>query len=84
MSLLNQTNPIDTFVLCGRQFLAEPEILHGLAFDDAVIALKRHAHVQLNNAALAEALGPFSRLIRERDVATLHTLFAQVEAMLAQ
>jgi hypothetical protein len=83
MSLLNQTNPIDSFMQCSRQFLASPNLLNGLALDDAVIALKRHAHLQLNNDELAATLGELPPLIRNLDVAALRPLFERVERLLA-
>lgn len=83
MSLLNQTNPIDTFLQCGQQFLAAPNLLNGLELDDAVIALKRHAHLQLNNDELAATLGQFSPLIRNLDVAALQPIFERVQRLLA-
>jgi hypothetical protein len=51
-----------------------------MEFDDAVVALKRHAHVELNNAELAESLGGFSRLIRDQEVEQLRPLFEQIVA----
>jgi hypothetical protein len=82
MSLLNQTNPVDTFIQCGRQFLAAPNILNGLELDDAVVALKRHARVQLVNEELATVLEQFPPLIRNLNVSSLQLLFERVMTLL--
>lgn len=84
MSLLNPGNPAELFIQCGRRFLASPGPVTGIEFDDAVIALKRHAHLQLHDEELAAALLPFSRLIREQAVERVAPLFAEVVELLAR
>ena len=75
MSLLNQANPIEIFSRCGERFLASPSPISGMEFDDAVVALKRHANVALGDEQLAASLAPFARLIRDQEIETLRPLF---------
>lgn len=49
MSLLNPANPIKICSRCGRRFLASPDPIGGMEFDDDMLALKRHAHVVLQD-----------------------------------
>lgn len=81
MSLLNPADPIEIFTRCGERFLSSPDPVNGMEFDDAVVALKRHAHVVLGNEVLAASLSPFGKMIRNREVDELRPLF---EALCAQ
>ncbi len=78
MSLLKPADPVEIFTRCGSRFLESPDPVNGIEFDDAVVALKRHAYVVLDNSELADTLGQFSRLIRDRQVEQLRPLFEQV------
>lgn len=80
MSLLKQKNPFVTFTDCASRFLAAPEITTGIDLDDAVVALKRHARVVLNDEPLAMQLEQFTRPIRDRDLETLRSLFEAIIA----
>jgi len=84
VSLLNPANPIDIFIECGQRFIATPNPVSGIEFDDAVVALKRHARVQLGDEALATSLEPFARLIRDQAVERLAPLFDEVVAGLGR
>ena len=78
MSLLNQKNPFDTFTQCATRFIQSPEISAGIELDDAVVALKRHARVVLNDEGLAMQLEQLARPIRDRDTGTLQPLFETI------
>ncbi len=80
MSLLNQKNPFDTFAQCATRFIQSPEISVGIELDDAVVALKRHSRVVLNDEGLATQLEQLARPIRERDLDTLQPLFEEILA----
>lgn len=82
MSLLNQPSPIETFVQCGKAFIDAPNPGTGIEFDDAVIALKRHALIQLKNESLADVLTQLSRPIRDQDIAAVKQLFESANSML--
>lgn len=82
MSLLNPQNPIDIFIRSGKNFLQSPSAGAGIEFDDAVIALKRHSLVQLNDHKLSAMLGKFGSLIREQAIEQLSTLFEETEEYL--
>ena len=78
MSLLKQKNPFETFTECARRFLEAPEITAGIDLDDAVVALKRHARVVLNDEPLAMQLEQLARPIRDRDLEGLRPLFEAI------
>ncbi len=80
MSLLNQKNPFDTFSQCATRFIQSQEITAGIELDDAVVALKRHARVVLNDEGLATQLEQLARPIRERDIETLRPLVDAIHA----
>ena len=80
MSLLKQKNPFDTFMQCVYRFLEAPEITTGIDLDDAIVALKRHARVVLNNEPLAMQLEQLARPLRDRDLDTLRTLIEEIVA----
>lgn len=82
MSLLNQPSPIETFVQRGKAFIDSPNPATGIEFDDALVALKRHARVQLKNEPLAEALEKLSRPIRDQEIDTVKQLFETVNSLL--
>jgi hypothetical protein len=75
VSLINQLDCIEIFLQSGERFLASPDPINGMEFDDAVVALKRHAHVVMKDAELAAQLQPLGRMIREREVQALQPLF---------
>lgn len=78
MSLLNQKNPFDTFMQCANRFLESADITVGIELDDAVVALKRHARVVLNDEPLAVQLEQLARPVRERDLDTLRPLIEAI------
>ena len=80
MSLLNQKNPFDTFTQCANNFLKAPGPGAGIELDDAVVALKRHARVVLNDEALATQLEQLARPIRDQEMETLQRLFEAIVA----
>lgn len=80
MSLLKQKNPFDTFMQCAHRFLEAPEITTGIDLDDAVVALKRHARVVLNDEPLAMQLELLARPVRDRDLETLRPLVESIAA----
>lgn len=82
MSLLNPQNLIDIFIQTGRDFLQAPGPGTGIEFDDAVIALKRHSLVHLNDHELSGMLEKFSRLIREQATDQISCLFDETETYL--
>jgi len=60
-------------------FLAAPNLVNGIDFDDAAVTLKRYVVSVLNDQELASTLTRFQKLIRQLDVATLRDLVSQVE-----
>lgn len=82
MSLLNPTDPVETFIAFGRRFIAEPNPLTGIDFDDATVALKRHLRSHLKDEALAVTLDSFARLIRDQAVERLAPQFEVVVSRL--
>ena len=83
MSLLNQPSPIDTFTQCTEAFIDNPNPGTGIELDDAVVALKRHARVQLKDEPLAAELERMSRPIRDQDLGSVKQLFDSVKLLLA-
>ncbi len=80
MSLLKQKNPFETFTECASRFIEAPEITTGIDLDDAVVALKRHARLALNDESLAMQLEQLARPIRDRDLDALRPLFEAIIA----
>ena len=79
MSLLNPQNPIDIFIQSGRSYLQSPNAITGIEFDDAVVALKRHSLVQLDDHELHTMLGKFGGLIRNQVIDEISSLFEETE-----
>ena len=75
---------VENFSARAHAFLGEPNLIHGIAFDDAVVSLKRYVLTELHDQELASLLGRFQKLIRAMDTATLETLIADVEQRLAE
>ena len=74
---------VGNFSACAQAFLGEPNLVHGIAFDDAVVTLKRYVLTELHDQELASMLARFQKLIRAMDDATLNALVADVEQRLA-
>ena len=82
MSLLNPQNHIDIFIQSGKAFLQSPNAGTGIEFDDAVVALKRHSLVHLNDQELSAMLTKYSKAIRDLDTELLSSLFTETEEYL--
>ena len=66
----------------ARDFLDSPNLMTGLALDDATVTLKRYALSELRDQPLASTLARFPKLIRALDVDALRALVDEVEARL--
>ena len=75
---------VGNFSARAHAFLGEPNLVHGIAFDDAVVTLKRYVLTELHDQELASLLGRFQKLIRAMDAATLNALVVDVEKRLAE
>ncbi|MGB5201465.1 MAG: hypothetical protein WBN68_06120 [Sedimenticolaceae bacterium] len=75
---------VGNFSVRAHAFLGEPNLIHGIAFDDAVVTLKRYVLTELRDQELASLLGRFQKLIRAMDTATLNALVVEVEQRLAR
>jgi hypothetical protein len=73
---------LDDFRIKAGAFLADPNIVTGIDFDDAAVTLKRYVLSELHDQQLASTLASFQKLIRELDVDTLSRLTTEVEARL--
>lgn len=84
MSLIHQTDPVSDFIEQGRKFIDAPGAVSGMAFDDAVVKMKRHALSQLKDEELAMALGRLARLIRDQEMDALRDAFSDLAVQLGR
>ena len=70
---------LGNFIEKAQAFLATPNLVTGIDFDDAAVTLKRYVVSVLHDQALASTLGRFQKLIRQLDVETLRGLVSEVE-----
>ena len=75
---------VGNFSARAHAFLGEPNLVQGIAFDDAVVTLKRYVLTELHDQELASVLAGFQKLIRAMDTATLKALVVDVEKRLAE
>ena len=75
---------VGNFSARAHTFLGEPNLIHGIAFDDAVVTLKRYVLTEMRDQELASVLARFQKLIRAMDTATLNALVVDVEQQLAR
>lgn len=80
MSLKFQTDPVEDFIKHGQHFLQAPSVIAGMAFDDALVKLKRHALSALKDEELAIAIGRLGPLVRNQDMESLRAAFDAVAA----
>jgi hypothetical protein len=66
----------------AREFLQSPNLMTGLALDDATVTLKRYVLSEMKDQPLASTLARFPKLIRMLDVASLGPLVDEVEQRL--
>lgn len=62
----------------AAEFLHSPNLMSGLALDDATVTLKRYVLSELKDQPLASILARFPKLIRALDVAALRPLVDEV------
>ena len=84
MSLLHQTDPVTDFVEQGRRFFDAPGAVSAMAFDDAVVKLKRHALSQLKDEKLAIAIGRLGPMIRDQELDRLRDAYRDIAGRLGQ
>lgn len=67
----------------AQAFLAQPNLVTGIDFDDAAVTLKRYVLSVMHDEQLGSLLARFQKLIRKLDVDSLSQLLTEVEERLA-
>ena len=58
---------LDAFFQAARSYLADPNAVSGIDFDDATVTLKRYVLTTMQDMELASMLARFQKLIRASD-----------------
>lgn len=68
---ISRESVLQAFYEKADRFLADPSVLNGIEFDDAVVKLKRLLNTEQPDSPLVGRLNTFGPLIRGRDTDSL-------------